>query len=78
MAPYNVFQRFVVLMLAIHGQLEKCSDGRKSYDKNTTQFFKNLNVYDGIMQIEETIRGTKYTEDQLKILVRPEAPSDSP
>ena len=77
MAPYNVFQRFVVLMLAIHGQIDKYSDGKKSYDKSTTQFFKNLNVYDGIMDIVETIRGIKYTEDQLMILLRPEPQSES-
>ena len=39
---------------------------------DTTEFLKNLNIYQGIVQIDETIRKTTFKENQLEILLREE------
>ena len=72
MAPYTVFQRFCVLLLSIHGQVEKYSarSGEENKESDTTQFLKNLNVYQSMLKIDETIREKHYTEDQLTMLLR--------
>ena len=62
MLPYGVFQRFCVLLLAVHGQVEKYSSTDASGDRttDTTTFLKQLNVYSAIVDIDETIRERRY------------------
>ena len=64
MAPYTMFQRFCVLLLSIHGQVDKYQSplsaanngsSEEASKQDTTEFLKNLNVYNGIMYIDKTI-----------------------
>ena len=58
MSSYNIFQRFCVLLLTIHGQVDKFK-GKTEETKDlpdTTQFLKSLNVYKAIVEIDDTIR----------------------
>ena len=68
MDPYTVFQRFCVLLLTIHGQVDnyntdRCDGKSDRHLPDKTEFLKNLNVYQGIVQIDETIRQKNYTEE---------------
>ena len=58
MEPYAVFQRFIVLLLTIHGQVQRYSEENGDdvgEGPDTTEFLKNLNVYHSINQIIDTI-----------------------
>ena len=62
MLSYNIFQRFCVLLLSIHGQVEKYASKNNGVQvTDTTSFLKNLNVYSAIQTIEKTIREKNFT-----------------
>ena len=59
---FRVFQRFCLLLLIIHGELE-----RVSQDKSD-EFLKQLNVYSEVVNIKQTIALGKFQAQELSSL----------
>lgn len=63
MSNYSIFQRFCLMLLVINGGSEA---------QNTSEFLKDLNVYNQIKSIDQKIRDNTGTLDmkRIKILSR--------
>lgn len=66
-ASFRVFQRFCLLLLILHGELE-----RVSQDKSD-EFLKQLNVYSEVVNVKTTLALAKYQLQELQSLKVPDS-----